>query len=169
MRTTATSVLLSLLIPVLISCSANSDQPNDRPKSADYIPEYEGAATELTDTQQAAFDALNVLQTSTDEMNRLYSTFPDIIQPFYPPDTTVRISREELMDAMQQFVGTHCTALPEQKQMELIAASVEAQEQYDVLWCKGKGTDPKFEEGIPRAGVWVLPNILGRRDLVLEW
>ena len=141
----------------------------NHPRGADYIPAYKDSMTDLTVEQQAAFDALNTLQTSSDEVSRLYSSFPGIIQPFYPPDTIVVISQQDFQTAMELFVNKHYTNLPAHQQTELARASVRAQDEYHVLWCNEGSGEVILDDGIPYDGVWVFPNILGRRDLILEW
>ena len=123
---------------------------------------------ELTPEQQAAFDALNTLQVSTDSRNRLYSTFAGTVQPCYPPDTTLIISQADALAAMKQFVAKHCTNLTIKVRNELAAKSVLAQDEYTLSLCLDHAavTD---ENGVPMTGTWVMPNVLGRRDVVMVW
>jgi hypothetical protein len=124
---------------------------------------------ELTQEQQAAFDALNTLQVSTDEMNRLYSTFAGAVQPCYPPDTSFTISQIELLIAMKQFTSRNCENLSLQERDELAVKSVLAQEKYTVSLCLDNATPPTYKKGVPMTGTWVLPNVLGRRDVIIVW
>lgn len=60
-----------LIIGAIVSCAHDSDKQEAlRSESTT----YDNPVSELTQEQQSAFDALDTLQTSTDEMNRLYST-----------------------------------------------------------------------------------------------
>ena len=124
---------------------------------------------ELSQEQQAAFDALNRLQRSTDEMNRLYSTFPNIEHPCFPADTSFEISQSELRSYMHQFITKNCTILKPEIQKQLSELSVLAQEKYTVLHCQENRSETDNENGIPTTGTWVLPGILNQRDLVLVW
>ena len=124
---------------------------------------------ELTPIQQSAFDALNTLQVSTDSNNRLYSTFANIVQPCYPADTSFVISQSELLSAMTQFVKENCKFLNLGLQEELAKDAVLAQEEYIVKYCPGFLSNMKYGKEIPRKGIWVLPNVLDRRDVILVW
>ena len=124
---------------------------------------------ELTSVQQSAFDALNELQVSTDEKNRLYSTFPGIDQLCYPADTSLTISQTDLLTAMKKFVATNCRDLSPLKREELAAASVLAQKEYIILLCLDGSTNAFEENGAPMTGTWVMPSVLGRRDVVIVW
>jgi len=121
---------------------------------------------ELTAIQQSAFDALNTLQVSTDEMNRIYSTFAGTVQPCYPPDTSLTISQSALLVAMKQFVASNCKNLAAEDREELAATSVLAQEEYMVSLCLDHSTKVNYENGVPMTGTWIL---LGRRDVILIW
>lgn len=124
---------------------------------------------ELTPAQQSAFDALNTLQVSTDEMNRLYSTFAGIVQPCNPPDTSLTISQSELLIAMKQFVAHNCKNLTIEERDELAATSVLAQEEYTLSLCLGNSANINYENGAPKSGTWVMPSFLGRRDVIIVW
>ena len=163
--------LLTIFVFLINACS----QPNQRSdKEMDYnqanlLQEPMESAYELTTDQQSAFDALNTLQVSTDEMNRLYSTFAGITQPCYPPDTSLQITQSELLIAMKQFVISNCKGLSVEAQEELASSSVLAQNEYTVLLCLDDTTGVNYEIGVPRIGTWVLPGVLGRRDVIIAW
>lgn len=120
---------------------------------------------ELTKEQQLAFNALNQLQISMDTKNKLYSTFANIAQPCYPADTSFEISQAELQLAMQQFLAIHATKLKTEYINELAQLSVKAQKKYTVLHCIAH----KGKQKSANNGTWILPNILGRRDLIMVW
>lgn len=154
---------------ILGSCSPREQTEYSHRRDVDYIPEYNDSITDLSAEQEAAFDALNTLQTNTDVMRRLYSTFPGIQQPFYPPDTMIVISQKDFLRAMQEFANKYCTKLPLQRRNELVTASVRSQAEYNVLWCNTSKPIEGVNGGLAYDGVWIMPNILGRRDLILEW
>lgn len=137
-------------------------QPNN-------IPKNKSTDSELTPEQHSAFDALNRLQVSTDEKNRLYSTFAGIDQPCYPPDTSLTISQTELLTAMKHFVTSNCKNLTVEERDELAVASVLAQEEYTVLLCLDNSTPVTYENGVPMTGTWVMPNVLDQRDVIIVW
>ncbi len=124
---------------------------------------------EPTLEQQSAFDALNTLQVSTDEMNRLYSTFAGIDQPCYPPDTSLTISQSELLIAMKQFVTSNCRNLSTEKRNALATTAVLAQKEYTLSLCLDNFSNVDYENGAPMVGTWVMPSILGRRDVIIVW
>jgi len=166
------SILLLVIPGLILSCSNGQQERNQVQQSSYSLPSYStiymDSIIELTPEQQSAFDALNTLQVSTDEKNHLYSTFAGIVQPCYPPDTSFVISRAELLIAMEQFLTRHCTNLTFEKRNELAATSVLAQEEYTVLHCR-ISSKLNYINGLPMSGTWILPSVLGRRDVILEW
>ena len=70
---------------------------------------------------------------------------------------------------MQQFVASNCKNLTLEQRDELAAASVLAQEEYTVLVCLEPSAPTTYEHGIPTTGTWVIPNILGQRDVIIIW
>lgn len=164
---------LSILFSLLGACAQPGDNLEKEKLLSDArkakIAPYKKTVTELTPAQEAAFDALNTLQVSTDEMNRLYSTFAGLNQSCYPPDTSLTISQAELLSALQQFVASNCKNLTLEQRDELAAASVLAQEEYTVLVCLDPSVPATYERGIPTSGTWVIPNVLDQRDVVIVW
>jgi hypothetical protein len=168
-------LLLLLLTTALLlsSCASPDTSTNQEHSTKDELPATQlinrDTLPELSLQQQAAIDALNTLQLSTDEMNHLYSTFAGVVHPCYPPDTSLALSQSDLLRAMQQFVLEHCTSLPPEERNELAATSVLAQETYTVLLCLDHSAPISYSTGVPMSGTWVLPSVLGRRDVILVW
>jgi len=154
-------VLLALAFAI-ITCT-NPQDGNKREKRV------AKSNKELTQEQQSAFDALNKLQISTDERDRLYSTFPNIEQPCYPADTSFEVSQSELLLFMEKFISKHCQNLTTEDQKQLTKSSVLAQEKYTILHCVGNESNANYEKGLPMTGTWIMPNVLGRRDIILVW
>ena len=146
----------------------DQEQQSSNSSNSFTIP-YTESLLELTSEQQSAFDALNTLQVSTDEKNKLYSTFSGISQPCYPPDTSFTISRSDLLTAMKYFVTKHCTYLSFEERDKLAETAVLAQEEYIVLHCPDNSYNVNYKNGLPMSGIWVMPSVLGRRDIILEW
>jgi hypothetical protein len=166
-------LMLSVLLTLFNACSQHNDRL-DKEKRMTYsqptnIAQNMETTSELTPEQQSAFDALNTLQVSTDEMNRLYSTFAGIVQPCYPPDTSLTISQTELLIAMKQFVISNCKNLTIERRDKLASASVLAQEEYTVSLCLDSSAPVNYENGAPMTGTWVLPSVLGQRDVIIVW
>lgn len=80
-----------------------------------------------------------------------------------PPD------RRKIETIMKQFVSRHCQNVSEDVQDELAKASVLAQEEYTVLYCNSESGDQIYANGLPMSGTWVMPNVLGRRDVIMVW
>ena len=165
------SIIFLILTFLALSCTNMKKQVEERPKLTYVSSSYPTTEirSELTKDQEAAFDALNTLQTSTDEMNRLYSTFPNHSQPCYPADTSFVISQSELRTTLKQYVSRFCQNLTPKVRNELAETSVLAQDNYTVLHCNTNSYDANYENGLPMIGTWVIPNILERRDLILVW
>lgn len=149
--------VLLLLICLSISCN--------------FVQEGNEQKRELTQEQESAFEALNTLQTSTDETDRLYSTFANLDHPFYPPDTSFEVSQSELLVFMEQFISKHCQNLTPEIQNELAKKAVLAQKKYTVLYCTATLSKSNIndEQGFPMKGTWVIPSVLDSRDVILVW
>ncbi len=161
--------ILIFLSIVLFSCSETQENKGQNREKINLTTSFVDSIPELTQVQQEAFDALNTLQTSTDEKNHLYSTFANINQPCYPADTSIVITQAQFLTYMKQFVSKYCQYLDEDIQDELAKASVLAQEEYTVLYCNNEASNQNFKNGLPMSGTWVLPNVLGRRDVIIIW
>jgi hypothetical protein len=162
------SIPLLAAAMLLFSCMSHTEEQS-ADSAPSNTPRFVAPVEELTPQQQAAFDAFNNLQTGTDEMNHLYSTFAGIYHPCFPADTSFTISRAALLNAMGIFVKKHCTNMSEEKRNELAAHAVLAQEEYLVLFSVGNASKVNYEAELPMKGTWVLPYVLGRRDVLLEW
>ena len=162
-------IILILLSAILFSCSEIQENKSQKQETINLPATYVDSIPELTPIQQTAFDALNTLQTSTDEKNRLYSTFANINQPFYPADTSIVITQAQFLTYMKQFVSKYCQNLSKDMQYELEKSAVLAQEEYTVLYCNNESTSQNFKNGLPMSGTWVMPNVLGLRDVIIVW
>lgn len=154
----------SIAFLLLFLLSACGTQPNSENK-----PPITESANPLTADQQAAFDALNTIQVNAGGMNLLYSTFPNITQPCYPPDTSFVISQSQLMDAVTLFVRDNCASLSDADRDALPKIAVLAQSEYKVLHCRDTTTNITFENNLPMYGTWVMPGVLDRRDVIIKW
>lgn len=164
---TLITVLLSFAF--LSSCDLKQQtESTDKESSSGFVTNLLSQNDELSEKQQSALDALNTLQTSSVEEDRLYSTFANIQQPFYPADTSLEITQSELLVFMRQFVSKNYQNLETEKRNSLVEKAVLAQEQYLVLHCSSTEV-VDYDKGLPMLGTWVLPGILGRRDLILKW
>ena len=136
---TQVSIINKFFVLLFLSCTMISctiaQEGNEQKRELTDSTSDNNRVTELSQEQQAAFAALNTLQTSTDERNRLYSTFANVDQPFYPADTSFEISQSELLVFLEQFISKHCQDLAPEVQSELAKSAVLAQDKYKVLHC----------------------------------
>lgn len=163
-----TFIILLTLAYLTFSCTTAQEKRRPKLEVTDSTS-YNKTVLELTPVQQSAFDALNRLQVNTDERNQFYSTFSNIVQPCYPADTNFVITQSEFLVVMKQFISKHCKMLSAEIQNELAVTSVLAQDKYKVLHCRNDLSSQNYENGLPMYGTWVMPNVLGRRDVILEW
>ena len=152
------------ILTALMTFYQCSEKPT-KPSSSNSLSDQTKYVDVLSKEQESAFDALNELQINTDEMNRLYSTFAGISHPCYPPDSTFSISQTDLLEIMKQFVNNHCTQLNEERRNRLAKLSVLAQQEYTVFHCRDNETHSESNLN----GTWVMPNVLGRRDVLIVW
>lgn len=164
------------LILVLIILLTDSCRPDHSGTSSKITPENTSKENKETKypkvfsaAQEIALDALNELQMSTDEQNRIYSTFAGIDHPCYHSDTLLRMTQGEFLLAMKQFVESNCKRLPAEHRNRLAKDAVKAQDEYTVMHCREKVTDGSYEMESYLTGTWVIPNLLGRRDVVIVW
>ena len=157
-----------LFLCVILSCTS-SVESKAKKKELYSLSYFQPAVGELSDDQQSAFSALNKLQVSTDEKNRLYSTFSNIEHACYPADTSFIISREEWLPIMQSFIAEHCKSMDAATQAQLANASVLAQEEYTVLQCFDNNTSTEYDPALNMKGRWIFPSVLGRRDIIIVW
>lgn len=151
------------------SCTRSNKQQDagDKKSLEDLAAESESRSTK--ENQELAFEALNFLQLNTDEENHLYSTFAGVDHPFLPADTIYSLSDTELLTALEKFTFKNCRRLTEEKRLEMISNAVKAQEEYRVLLCLDYRSALPLPQEAPHMGTWVIPNILGSRDIVMVW
>ena len=162
------SLWLLALPCLLLACGPTEEEKKQYQMIAD-AQAYNTTFDSLTTAQEEAMDALTTLQVSSDEKSQLYSTFAAHNQPCYPPDTNIIISQAEFRIAMQQFVNKHCKKMPAEQRDYLANTAALSQADYAVLHCRGNSVKSDYENGIPLTGYWVIPCVLGRRDLIIVW
>lgn len=168
LQITIKTIILLTVSSLMLSCSTEQENVDEE---LSYYPTshyYTDTIAEPTQEMDSASKALNTLQTSTDEMNRLYSTFPNIHHPCYPADSSFTISQAELLSAMMQFVTTNCKNLPVDERENLAKAAVLGQKEYTVLHCPYYSEKTNYKNGLPKTGTWVMPNVNGS-DLLIVW
>lgn len=123
----------------------------------------------LNAAEQEALDLLDELQTSSDEKSRLYSTFPLISQPCYPPDTTLNISQAEFGEALRLFIQKHYQDLGEWEVEDRAIKIASVQKSYRLALCFESSEESRPSDELPQSGTWVLQAYLNERDVVLHW
>lgn len=158
---------------LLLSCTSTSEESSADDAAIEILPgdsnKEDQPLPELAPAQQSALDALDTLQTTSDDMGRLFSTFANQEQTCYPPDTIFTLSQSEFHKAIEQFINENYTLITPEKRVELALRVAQAEKEYTVSLCLSNFTDSSFEEGVPMKGIWVLTNVLGRRDVVMDW
>ena len=172
-RVSKLQLLMTFCLPlVYLSCTMSNESAGQQQDSSSFVSYNSIQSTDtlpkLTTNQQTAFDALNSIQV---QGKHLYSTFSGIHHDCLPPDTSFVISQAELLLAMKTLLERHYTHIKAEQRSKLANESVLAQEEYLVLQCNenSNGTINDKSINIPNSGSWILPEILGRRDLIIEW
>lgn len=166
------STLLLVTPCMILSCSTAHEKTEQKQESTNFsIPYskiYADTLAELTPEQLTAFDALNSIQVQGEH---LYSTFSGIHHDCFPPDTSFVISRAELLVALGELLKRYYTAMSTEQRTKLSTDAVLAQEEYLILQCIGDSTGSvdNTNKNLPTSGSWILPKVLGRRDVILEW
>jgi hypothetical protein len=152
-----------------LSCTTNNNKAKQQ-ISSNFVPFKAAQSNDssLTAKQQTAFNALNSIQV---QGIYLYSTFSGIHHNCLPPDTSFIISQAELLVAIESLLEKYYTHIKAEQRAKLASESVLAQEKYLVLQCKGYTNGAEYDKSnnIPKSGSWILPKVLGRRDIVIEW
>lgn len=154
---------------LILGCIFDQEGKSKNQNNANSSAQNHRIVVELTIEEDAAFEALNKLQMNSDNEYRLYSTFANHVQPCFPADTSITITRAELLKAMKEFAQQYYSHLDKAECNKLINSSVMAQDEYRVLHCVDNLSKINYSDGVPMTGIWVMPNILGRRDIILEW
>ena len=168
------NTLVAAVFCLLLSCSPSNKRKDNTQKSTDLANSNSihkvNILSELTLEQESAFEALNAIQINS-EVGHIYSTFGGIHHSCFPPDTSFTISHSELLNAMEELLAKYCTAIYLEECTELASKAVLAQEEYLVLQCNNAVND-LITKGTKYASIrksWILPEVLGQRDVILVW
>ena len=172
------ALILTIQLLLLIACTPTErGKPlNKQSSNSLTIPPNTNidSSSELSPEQEIAFNALNSLQRQI-QGNHLYSTFPDIHHDCFPSDTGFVISHTELLIALEELLEKYCSGITNERREKLANEAVLAQKEYFVEQCYGTsfqmvdGTLKNITITTPKSGFWILPGVLGRRDIILEW
>ena len=132
----------------------------------------QNASVDLTQEQKTAFDALDILQMQMNARH-LYATFPGRKHDCFPPDSSFVISQAELLHAMEKLLAEYCKEITSERRNMLAASAVLIQDEYTVKHCYAGSTEiddsALSNSETKTTGIWILPNVQGRRDIILEW
>ena len=166
-------LLMTFYLPlVYLSCTMSNEKGEQQQDSSNFVSynsiQITDTLPKLTTNQQTALDALNSIQVKG---KHLYSTFSGIHHDCLPPDTSFVISQAELLVAMKTLLERHYAHIEADQRSKLANESVLAQEEYLVLQCNGYSNRTVSYENkyIPNFGSWILPEILRRTDVLIEW
>jgi hypothetical protein len=160
--------LTALLVTqwLLFSCKPVQEKNTRKQESINYPLSYSHPDPDtLSKEQQAAFDALTSIQR---QGQHLFSTYPGTHNGV-PADTSFVISQAQLLSAMEELLARHYTGISAEERTRLAAQAVSAQEEYLVLQRNDYSAGSANNAAFPISGSWILPDVLGRRDIVLEW
>ena len=152
-----------IMLAFLINCGQSQSNSQKNSSVERRLPENVDNPIKLNVIQESALDALNYLQVNTDEKNRLYSTFAGIDHLCYPPDTSFHLSQSDFFIAMEQFVTNNCKNISLKTQLDLIKRTSLAQQEYIILHYQNGHSPDRL------TGTWIIPELLGRRDVVVVW
>lgn len=169
-------LILSISFLFLLACtSAENGKPlkEELTDSISLLPNTKPPAN-LTLEQETALDALNSLQRQILQ-GRFYSTFPGMYHDCFPSDTSFIISQTELLGAVEVLFEKYNTDITSDRFKKLTQEAVSAQKEYVVKHCYG--TSYQMIDGVfknvtttaLKSGTWILPGVLGRRDVILAW
>lgn len=132
------------------------------------LPEEKKLAP-ISPEQAEALAALDVLQTSSDEANHLFSTFSGAQEFCTSPDTVLQLSAEDFFVHLKSFADLHYSSIDTEKRLELCQKAARIQDHYTLWICLDQLELDLPMENKLHAGTWVFPQLLGRRDLVWVW
>ncbi len=133
------------------------------------------AAFELKDNRtdiDKAMDALNDIQVSGDGGLMLYLTFPNIYhRECTGAISTFEISREELHDALLEVMNKNNRTLTNLERSSLASLASKPWSLYTVKTCGSTTESSELNQGKtpPRKGTWIITEIFGVSDLLINW
>jgi hypothetical protein len=121
-----------------------------------------------TAQEEEAMEALTKLQLNADIENSIYLTFGNTNHNQLPSDSSFTISQKEFKTVLLDYTAKHHENTSEEKRMNWVEASIQAQMSYNVYYCRDKSKKAAFKNGLPYSGAWILPSVLNK-DIVLIW
>lgn len=119
-----------------------------------------------------AMDALNEIQVSGDGKMMLYLTFPNIYHDeCIGVVSTIKISREEFHDALIEVMSKNNQRITGTGRDSLASVASKPLGYYTLKTCGSTTKYMKSMKGaVPtRQGTWIIPEIFGVSDLLINW
>lgn len=154
-------IIVLMCTLILTDCKHQTQSVDSQKESNPFVSIKKDAVVNLTPTQETAFEALNYLQINING-EHLYSTFSGLDHRFNQLDSSYVISANELLIAIKDISTAYGVNLSIEEIHKLSSDAVLAQEKYFVQKYRRNSSSLAPE-------IWVLPQILGRRDLILIW
>ena len=154
----------------ILSCSSDHYQNGQNQASISFTKDSNvlDNPVELTQEQERAFAALNSIQV---QGQNLYSTFAGIQHECSSVDTSYIMGQVQFLLALKKLISIHYTIISKEEGDKLASAAVLAQEKYLLVLCNDNSIEVinGADKDVPYSGTWILPNVLGRRDIIITW
>ena len=92
-------------------------------------------------------EALTKLQLNADIENSIYLTFGNTNHNQLPSDSSFTISQNEFKTVLLDYTAKHHENTSEEKRMNWVEASIQAQMSYNVYYCRDKSKKAAFKNG----------------------
>lgn len=127
-----------------------------------------GLHNELSDTQEIALDALDIIQLSGEQ---LYSTYPNTDHDCHANNSTYKISQSQFEDALLHLLNEYYLDTPENKRFDLALKASKAQDEYTFQTCRTTSGVLILDESTKpsKTGTWIFQSLLNQRDLIIKW
>ena len=119
-----------------------------------------------------ALHALTEIQVNGDGGMMLYLTFPNIShRECSGAVSTFEITRKEFHDALMDVMNKNNTIFSDKKRAELAKTALKPADHYTVKTCGATTESIELTDGEipPRKGTWVISEIFGVSDLLINW
>jgi hypothetical protein len=168
------SYLAGILSLLLFSCSHAQNTAKNEDSRTDEIDTSAGII-EFKDNRSAtekAMDAFNEIQVNGDGGIMLYLTFPNITHKECQGDIhSYDISAQEFRSALTQVMIQNNHKFSPSKRTQLATLGSQPWAYYTVITCGSMTDSSKVANDSlpPRQGTWIITEIFGMSDLLINW
>lgn len=165
--------LLASLVIATISCSNTESRPHGDAKveTSELQDDYKYKRLETSDEDQA-LDALNEIQVHGDGKMMLYMTFPNIHHSECVGEAeSIEISSAEFKSALLKVMSINNTGISPERQLELAILASKPDTSYMVNICGANQASIIESSNVtaPMSGTWIISEIFGASDLLINW